>query len=38
MEIVSKRLKTLREGVGFSQNKLGKLVGLPQAYLSELQA
>ena len=31
MEIISKRLRMLREDAGISQNKLGKLVGVPQS-------
>ena len=37
MEIVSKRLKALRENVGISQNKLGKLVGLPQSSINRYE-
>ena len=31
MEIISKRLKMLREEAGLSQSKLGQLVGVPQS-------
>ena len=31
MEIISKRLKKLREDVGLSQSKIGQLVGVPQS-------
>ena len=31
MEIISKRLKMLREDAGISQSKLGKLIGVPQS-------
>ena len=37
MEVVSKRLKILREGVGLSQSKLGKLVGLPQSSINRYE-
>ena len=37
MEIVSKRLKALRENAGISQNKLGKLVGLPQSSINRYE-
>ena len=31
MEIISKRLKQLREDAGLSQSKIGQLVGVPQS-------
>lgn len=31
MEIISKRLKQLRENAGLSQSKIGQLVGVPQS-------
>ena len=31
LEIISKRLKQLREGAGLSQSKIGQLVGVPQS-------
>ena len=31
MEIISKRLKKLREDAGLSQSKIGQLVGVPQS-------
>ena len=31
MEIISKRLKKLREDAGLSQTKIGQLVGVPQS-------
>jgi transcriptional regulator with XRE-family HTH domain len=37
MKIISKRLKALRESVGLSQNKLGKLVGLPQSSINRYE-
>jgi len=37
LEIVSKRLKALRENAGISQNKLGKLVGLPQSSINRYE-
>lgn len=37
MEIIAERLKVLRESVGLSQNKLGKLFGLPQATINRYE-
>lgn len=37
LEIVSDRLKTLRESVGLSQNKLAKLIGLPQSSINRYE-
>ena len=37
MEIISKRLTELRESIGISQNKLGKLVGLPQSSINRYE-
>ena len=37
MEIIAKRLKALRESVGLSQNKLGKLLGLQQASINRYE-
>ncbi len=37
MEITSKRLKILRESAGLSQNKLAKLVGLPQSSINRYE-
>ena len=37
MEIVCERLKSLRESVGLSQNKLAKLVGLPQSSINRYE-
>ena len=34
MEIIKQRIRALRESVGLSQNKLGKLVGLPQSSIN----
>ena len=31
MEIISKRLKMLREEAGLSQSKIGQLIGVPQS-------
>lgn len=31
MEVISKRLKQLREDAGLSQSKIGQLVGVPQS-------
>ncbi len=37
MELVGKRLKALRENTGISQNKMGKLVGLPQSSINRYE-
>ena len=37
MEIIAERLRVLRESVGLSQNKLGKLFGLPQATINRYE-
>ncbi len=37
MEIIAQRLKALRESVGVSQNKLGKLLGLPQSAINRYE-
>ena len=37
MEIIAERLKALRESVGLSQNKLGKLLGLQQASINRYE-
>ena len=38
MEIIGQRLKQLRESVGLSQNKLGKLMGLRQSSVNRYEA
>ena len=37
MEIIKQRIRALRESVGLSQNKLGKLVGLPQSSINRYE-
>ena len=37
MEIIAERLKVLRESVSLSQNKLGKLLGLPQSAINRYE-
>lgn len=37
IEIISKRLKELRESVGLSQNKLGKIAGIPQSSINRYE-
>lgn len=38
MEVVGQRLKALREGVGLSQNKLAKMMGLRQSSINRYEA
>lgn len=35
---ISDKIKTLREKKGLSKNKLGKLAGVSQSYVSEIEA
>ncbi len=37
IEIISKRLRELREGVGLSQNKLGKIASIPQSSINRYE-
>lgn len=37
LEIIKQRIRALRESVGLSQNKLGKLVGLPQSSINRYE-
>ena len=37
MEIIKQRIRALRESVGLSQNKLGKIVGLPQSSINRYE-
>ena len=38
MKILGERMKQLREESGFSQNKLAKLVGLPQSSINRYES
>lgn len=37
MEIIKQRIRALRESVGLSQNKLGKIMGLPQSSINRYE-
>lgn len=37
LEIIKQRIRALRESVGLSQNKLGKIVGLPQSSINRYE-
>lgn len=37
MEIISKRIRALRENAGLSQSKVGALVGLPQSSINRYE-
>jgi len=38
MSTIGERLKTLREGVGLSQAKLGKIAGIPQTNINRYES